>query len=79
GCASLDALIEEVIPRSIRAPGPAGSPNLAGLPEPASERDMLVELADLASRNRVARSLIGCGYHGTITPPVLQRNVLETP
>ena len=40
---------------------------------------MLAALAELAGRNRVARSMIGLGYHDTITPPVIQRNILENP
>ncbi|MCX6444460.1 MAG: aminomethyl-transferring glycine dehydrogenase [Actinobacteria bacterium] len=46
---------------------------------PRSEVDVIAELRDLADENLVYRSLIGCGYYGTITPPVIKRNVLENP
>ncbi len=73
GADSLDALIGEAVPAAIRdsAPLPLGAP--------ASEAAALQRLAELAGRNRVARSLIGMGWHGTVTPPVIRRNVLENP
>jgi glycine dehydrogenase len=49
------------------------------LPEAASEWDALAELRALARKNIVARSFIGAGYSDTITPPVIQRNILENP
>ena len=49
------------------------------LPEPLSETDALARLRELAARNEVFTSLIGLGYHDTITPPVILRNVLENP
>ena len=49
------------------------------LPEATSETDLIEELRELASRNEVVPSLIGLGFHDTITPPVIQRNVLESP
>src|SRR3546814_9919180 len=60
---------------------PSGSRAAAALslPEARSERDALADLRVLAGRNRVRRSMIGIGYHGTITPAVIQRNVLENP
>ena len=73
GYASLDALMDAAVPASIRAEIPAD------FPESRTERDVLGELAALAGRNRVARSMIGLGYHDTITPPVIQRNILENP
>src|SRR5687768_7393434 len=73
GVSSLDALIAETIPAAIR------SAPIAGLPEPASEVDALDELRRLASQNRVLRSWLGQGYHATVTPPVVLRNVLENP
>ena len=73
GYESLDALMDAAVPASIRAEIPAD------FPESRTERDVLTELADLAGRNRVARSMIGLGYHDTITPPVIQRNILENP
>ncbi|MYF07228.1 MAG: glycine dehydrogenase (aminomethyl-transferring), partial [Rhodospirillaceae bacterium] len=73
GADSLDALIEEAVPDVIRdtAPLPLG--------EPATEDDALQRIAELAAGNTVAGSLIGMGYYGTITPPVIRRNVLENP
>ena len=73
GYESLDALMDAAVPASIRAEIPAD------FPESRTERDVLAELAALAGRNRVARSMIGLGYHDTITPPVIQRNILENP
>jgi glycine dehydrogenase len=49
------------------------------LPAPASEAAALAELKALAAKNRVLKSFIGCGYHGTLTPGVILRNVLENP
>ncbi|MES2957319.1 MAG: aminomethyl-transferring glycine dehydrogenase [Pseudomonadota bacterium] len=67
------ALIEAVVPRSIaRAKGMA-------LPAPASEAAALAELRDVASKNQVLKSFIGQGYHGTLTPGVILRNILENP
>ena len=70
GAASLDDLIAQTVPESIRSN--------AGLKLPAaiSEAEALRQLRGLAARNVVKKSLIGLGYHGTITPPVIQRNVL---
>ncbi len=73
GAGSLDALIGEAVPGVIRdtAPLPLG--------EPATEAEALLRISELAGRNRVAGSMIGMGYHGTIVPPVVRRNVLENP
>ncbi|WP_129838171.1 aminomethyl-transferring glycine dehydrogenase [Streptomyces sp. RFCAC02] len=73
GFASLDDLTAAAVPESVRATG--------GLRLPAArdEAAVLAELRDLAGRNTVAHSMIGLGYHGTFTPPVIQRNVLENP
>ena len=73
GYESLDALMDAAVPASIRAEIPAD------FPDSRTERDVLGELAALAGRNRIARSMIGLGYHDTITPPVIQRNILENP
>jgi len=70
---NLDALIEATVPRNIRFDRPLR------LPAAASERDALAELRRLARKNIVARSFIGAGYSDTITPPVIQRNILENP
>ncbi|HVN39827.1 MAG TPA: aminomethyl-transferring glycine dehydrogenase [Myxococcota bacterium] len=77
GCASLDELVEQTVPRAIRLDRPL---SLAGLGErELGEREVLARLREIASRNRVLRSCIGMGYADTIVPPVIQRNVLENP
>ncbi len=73
GAPSLEALVAETIPSAIRA----GSG--IELPDAISEGELVAELRAIASRNVVIPSLIGVGYHDTITPPVIQRNVLESP
>jgi glycine dehydrogenase len=73
GLSSLDALVDETVPASIRLRRPLA------LPEARGERERLHELRALAERNRVFRSLIGLGYHDTFTPPVILRNVIENP
>jgi glycine dehydrogenase len=73
GAASLDALVAETIPASIRL-GAA-----MDLPAPVSERALLDEVAALGGRNRLLRSYLGMGYSDCVTPPVIQRNVLENP
>ena len=72
GAASLDDLISETIPASILD-------TELDLPPAHSELDTIARLQELASRNTVTTSLIGLGYHDTITPPVIRRNVLESP
>ena len=73
GAASRRALIESVVPRAIARALPMD------LPEPLSEARALDELRAIASRNQVLRSFIGQGYHGTHTPGVILRNILENP
>ncbi|HVZ08711.1 MAG TPA: aminomethyl-transferring glycine dehydrogenase [Rhodopila sp.] len=73
GAASLDDLARLTVPASIRAG------TRLPLPEPLDEAGTLAELRALAARNVVKTSLIGMGYHGTVTPPVILRNVLENP
>ena len=73
GLRSLDALIDEVVPPSIRLPQPLG------LPEPESEHQYLRRLTRIARRNKVFRSYIGLGYHDTVTPSVVLRMVFENP
>ena len=70
---TLDALIDATVPKNIRLDRPLD------LPGAASERDALGELRELAKKNIVARSFIGAGYSDSITPPVIQRNILENP
>ncbi len=73
GFASLDEFIDAVVPAGIRLKKPLQLP--AGLDEHAA----LSELRTVAAKNQVFRSFIGMGYSDCITPPVLQRNILENP
>jgi glycine dehydrogenase len=73
GAASRRALIEAVMPAAIARTQPMD------LPPPATEAQALAELKAIAAKNRVLRSFIGQGYHGTHTPGVILRNVLENP
>ncbi|MFC4017450.1 aminomethyl-transferring glycine dehydrogenase [Micromonospora sp. GCM10011542] len=73
GHGSIDELMDAAIPEVIRWHG------TLDLPTPATEAEALAELRALAARNTVAVSMIGLGYHGTHTPAVIRRNVLEDP
>ncbi|MFM8548471.1 MAG: glycine dehydrogenase, partial [Betaproteobacteria bacterium] len=73
GVTTRDALVDATIPPPIRLT------RTIDLPEPASEATALAELRAIASKNQVWRSYIGAGYHGTITPEAIRRNVLENP
>lgn len=70
---SLDSLIDETIPASIRL-----KKDLE-LPEAKTEQDFLKEFKAVASKNKVFKSYIGTGYYNTIVPGVIQRNILENP
>ena len=70
----LEVFIAKVVPANIALAQKISTV----LPEAISEVDALAELRGLASENRVIKSLIGLGYYGTITPPVILRNVLES-
>src|SRR5947199_4463555 len=73
GAASLDELIDQTLPTSIRQATPLK------LGPALSETDVLKRVRAVAAKNKVLTSLIGQGYYGTILPPVIQRNVLENP
>jgi glycine dehydrogenase len=73
GKESLDELIDQTIPSTIRLRRPLA------LPQALSERDLLEKLSEIANKNEIWRSYIGMGYSDCITPPVIQRNVLENP
>jgi len=73
GYDSMDALIDATIPAAIRFDG------VLGTGEPCSEYEALAELSGVAAENQVFRSYLGMGYHDCITPPVIQRKVLENP
>ncbi len=67
------ALIEAIVPRAI------ARSQAMKLPAPVSEAQALAEMKALASKNKVLKSFIGQGYHGTHTPGVILRNILENP
>ncbi|HEY0369858.1 MAG TPA: aminomethyl-transferring glycine dehydrogenase, partial [Chthoniobacterales bacterium] len=73
GVESLDSLIDKTVPKSIRLHQPLNLPAAKG------EREALDELRAISKKNRVMRSFIGAGYSDCITPPVIQRNILENP
>ncbi len=73
GATTLDDLIDQAVPSSIRLDTPLD------LPVPLSEEAMLAELRAIAETNIVRAPMIGLGYHGTHTPAVIRRNVLESP
>ena len=73
GYENLESFISDVVPESIRMR------SALSFGEPHSENEVIHELHELANRNQVLTSLIGCGYYGTHTPPVIRRNVLENP
>ncbi|QNE43248.1 aminomethyl-transferring glycine dehydrogenase [Frigoribacterium sp. NBH87] len=72
---SVASLVSAAVPDSIHASAVEGSV----LPAPIGEEEALAELRGLADRNRASRSMIGLGYHDTVTPAVIRRNVLENP
>ncbi len=73
GYDSLDSLVDRVVPKSIQWDEPMG------LPKALSESGALASLKEKFSQNVLLKPLIGQGYSGTITPPVIQRNILENP
>ena len=73
GAPSLETLISQTVPKSIRLD------RELDLPAAATEADALAELADKMSANIVLKSFVGLGYHGTHTPPVILRNMFENP
>lgn len=70
---STRALIDQTIPKAIRAEKPISLPN------PQTETGILSELQLIAKKNKVMRSLIGLGFYDTIIPNVILRNILENP
>ncbi|MGP3770853.1 aminomethyl-transferring glycine dehydrogenase [Streptomyces sp. SDT5-1] len=73
GYGSLDELTAAAVPDVIK------SAEALNLPDARSEAEVLAELTSLAERNQVLGSMIGLGYYGTFTPPVILRNVMENP
>ena len=73
GTTSLDELIAQTVPAAIRLAAPLA------LPEAKSEHEALADIKAIAAKNIPTKSLIGMGYHDTITPKVILRNVMENP
>lgn len=73
GLPSLEALIDEAVPQTIRMRGELS------LESPHSESEVIAELRKLAQQNKIFRSFIGMGYYDCFTPPVILRNILENP
>jgi len=73
GYQNLAALIDATVPKNIRLDRPLN------LPEAKSESKALTELRAISKKNKIAKSFIGAGYSDSITPPVIQRNILENP
>src|SRR5262245_39334246 len=73
GVPTLEALATETVPADIRFAG------TLDLPAPVDEAAVLAELRLLSSKNQIWKSFIGLGYYDCITPPVIQRNILENP
>ncbi|GAA3698191.1 aminomethyl-transferring glycine dehydrogenase [Microlunatus aurantiacus] len=73
GATDLDDLVAQSLPAAITETAPLE------LPPPLSESEAMSRLRDLAAQNRPGRAMIGLGYHGTVTPAVIRRNVLEDP
>ena len=73
GYATLDELIDATIPEPIRLRRPLA------IHDRRSEHEALAAMRAIARKNRIFRSYLGYGYHDTLTPPVIQRNVLENP
>ncbi|MCW2930206.1 MAG: glycine dehydrogenase [Actinomycetia bacterium] len=79
GYGSLDELTAAALPAQTLPEGTAPPEHLKSLPQPFTETEAIVELRRLAARNVVRVSMIGQGFHDTITPAVIRRNVLESP
>jgi glycine dehydrogenase len=73
GVSSVAELVDNVIPQNIRLK------NSLNLPDAKSEVELIKALKEIAGQNQLWRSYIGTGYHGTVTPPVILRNILENP
>ncbi|KQZ78178.1 glycine dehydrogenase [Mesorhizobium sp. Root157] len=73
GVPSIETLISQAVPKSIRLERPLD------LPAAASEAEALAELSATMAKNTVLKSFIGAGYHGVNVPPVIQRNLFENP
>jgi glycine dehydrogenase len=72
GASDLDALIDQTVPAAIRQDAPLDG-------DAIGERELIWRLRQTARKNRVFTTMIGMGWHGTVTPPAIQRNILENP
>lgn len=79
GLKSLDELVKKVVPSTIQIKEPLKFAAASKLSEGIEEAEVLDELKNIMSKNEVRRSLIGLGYYGTMTPPVVLRNIMENP
>ena len=73
GVETLDQLIDQTVPASIRQAEPLD------FGAPKSERELLWHMRQVAKKNKVFTTMIGQGFYGTVTPPAIQRNILENP
>src|SRR5258708_8430279 len=73
GFENLDALVDATVPKNIRLD------RTLDLPKAKSENEALTELRAVSSKNKIARNFTVAGYSDTITPPVIQRNILDNP
>ena len=73
GCSSLEQMVDQVVPANIR------SQQTSGIGLGMTEHDLLAHLKSMVSKNKIMKSMIGMGYSATITPTVIQRNILENP
>jgi glycine dehydrogenase len=73
GSSSRRALIDRIVPRSI------ARRSAMAIPTPVTEDVALAQLKAIAAKNQVFKSFIGHGYHGTLLPGVILRNILENP
>ncbi|ARE39943.1 Glycine dehydrogenase [decarboxylating] (glycine cleavage system P protein) [Rhodovulum sp. P5] len=73
GLTTLEGLIDETVPQSIRQAEPLD------YGKPKSEREMLWYMRQIAKKNKAFTTMIGQGFYGTVTPPAIQRNILENP
>ncbi len=73
GVSDLEALMEQTVPHAIRQEKPLD------FGKALSERELLFHMRGISEKNQVLTSLIGMGYHGTVTPPAIQRNIFENP
>ncbi|MBK8264266.1 MAG: aminomethyl-transferring glycine dehydrogenase [Nannocystis sp.] len=79
GRGSLEELVAATVPASIRIAAPLTLPGALTSGREAGEAEALAALRRLLGKNEVKRSLIGMGYYSALTPPVIQRNILENP